>query len=317
MGCLFLNYKLLAGGTDVYDRLLGGAARTLGGGYGRQDRPPRFPSESGAVFVSGRRIAYLRWPGKGDPLVLLHGVGDTAWIWARVAGALAGEREVVALTTPGHGESGPAPPVWALAPVAEALASAARQLVGDRFHLGGHSLGGKLALYLAAVTPECVSSLTLADPVAPAGFNPLLSTFPRLVESAFAGERRPFATDEEFYARGRARFYLPHGDALDRVIWESKFERVPSGGRRVRLSEEDFRAILAGPIREDIRPLLEARPIEAPVLLLRPTFSLSFWPGEFVALEGIVNFRSLRVSGDHAFINSNPVATEHALRSFL
>jgi pyruvate dehydrogenase E2 component (dihydrolipoamide acetyltransferase) len=104
--------------------------------------------------------------GGGEPLVLLHGVATSRLIWRRVTAPLAGSRPVVAVDVPGFGQSAPAGAGFELEEVADALVI---QLGLERFDLLGHSLGGALAVAVAARHPDRVRRLVL---VSPAGLAP-------------------------------------------------------------------------------------------------------------------------------------------------
>jgi pimeloyl-ACP methyl ester carboxylesterase len=84
--------------------------------------------------------------GAGPPLVLIHGIGLDRRCWAPVVPLLAAEREVIALDLPGFGES----PMLDGDPTIGALADAVEQLGLDRPSVAGNSLGGTIALELAA-----------------------------------------------------------------------------------------------------------------------------------------------------------------------
>jgi len=104
--------------------------------------------------------------GDGDALVLLHGVASSRLIWRRVCGPLASRRRVISVDVPGFGSSHPAGPGFELDAVADRLADG---LALDRIDLVGHSLGGAVAVAVAARHPELVRRLVL---VAPAGLAP-------------------------------------------------------------------------------------------------------------------------------------------------
>lgn len=110
-------------------------------------------------------LAYTR-TGDGPPLVLLHALGSFRQAWDPVVPALAAVADVVAVDLPGFGESPPLPDGVEPSPAAIALAVAdlLDELGLDAPHVAGNSLGGWVALELAAVRP--VASLTL---LAPAG----------------------------------------------------------------------------------------------------------------------------------------------------
>jgi pimeloyl-ACP methyl ester carboxylesterase len=108
--------------------------------------------------------------GVGDPpLVLVHGVGTSREIWRRVLAELAAGRRVLAVDLPGFGASPPAGPAFDLEQVGDRLAAAVGERAGRPFDLLGHSLGGAVAVVLAARHPELIRSLVL---LAPAGFEP-------------------------------------------------------------------------------------------------------------------------------------------------
>ena len=102
--------------------------------------------------------------GRGEPLVLVHGLATTRVIWRRVLPYLA--YRVTAIDVPGFGESPPAGPGFVLEEVADAIAMA----FDAPFDLVGHSLGGAIAIVLAERHPELVERLVL---VAPAGSMPV------------------------------------------------------------------------------------------------------------------------------------------------
>jgi pimeloyl-ACP methyl ester carboxylesterase len=105
--------------------------------------------------------------GQGRPLVLLHGVGASRTVWRHVTSALAEDRRVIAPDLPGFGESTPADSGFDLGTTAAALADVLADLAGEPFDLLGNSLGGAVAVALAAARPDLVRRLVLA---APAGF---------------------------------------------------------------------------------------------------------------------------------------------------
>ena len=57
------------------------------------------------VNVNGIRLHYLDWGGKGESMLFLHGIGDTAHIFDDFAPQLTGQFHVLALTRRGFGSS--------------------------------------------------------------------------------------------------------------------------------------------------------------------------------------------------------------------
>jgi pimeloyl-ACP methyl ester carboxylesterase len=90
--------------------------------------------------------------GSGPPLVLIHGLGHRRQGWDILLSRLTPHREVITLDLPGHGESPPLR-LEGSDPITEVAADIAL-LLGElgliRPHVAGNSLGGALALTLAA-----------------------------------------------------------------------------------------------------------------------------------------------------------------------
>jgi pyruvate dehydrogenase E2 component (dihydrolipoamide acetyltransferase) len=105
--------------------------------------------------------------GDGEKaVVFLHGFGGDALNWQFVLERAGSGRTAIAVDLPGPGGStkdvGDGDPATLAASVGELLDQGGL----ERVHLVGHSLGGLVAILLAAARPEQVASLTL---VAPAG----------------------------------------------------------------------------------------------------------------------------------------------------
>ena len=96
------------------------------------------------------KLAHHR-TGAGQPLVLLHGIGESAVGWQPIRQALSDDYDVIAFDLPGFGRSPALPP--GIAPTATALAdvieSELDRLGVTQFHVAGYSLGARVALELA------------------------------------------------------------------------------------------------------------------------------------------------------------------------
>ncbi|MFJ4623399.1 alpha/beta fold hydrolase [Streptomyces sp. NPDC088812] len=121
------------------------------------------PSPHGPTPVT---ISYAR-VGRGEPLLLLHGIGHHRQAWDPVVDILAIERDVIAVDLPGFGAS-PALPdglTHDLPTTTAVLAAFCAALGLERPDVAGNSLGGLLALELAR--EQRVRSVTA---LSPAGF---------------------------------------------------------------------------------------------------------------------------------------------------
>jgi pimeloyl-ACP methyl ester carboxylesterase len=88
--------------------------------------------------------------GSGPPLVCLHGFTDTWRTWELVLPALERRHDVLAVTLPGHAGGPPIDGAVSDATLADAVVRALDEAGFERAHLVGNSLGGYVALQLAA-----------------------------------------------------------------------------------------------------------------------------------------------------------------------
>ncbi|HEV8679803.1 MAG TPA: acetoin dehydrogenase dihydrolipoyllysine-residue acetyltransferase subunit, partial [Stellaceae bacterium] len=119
------------------------------------------------IDARGKRLRVLDI-GSGDavPVLFVHGFGGDLNSWMFTQPALAGSRRAIALDLPGHGGAEKQVGAGDRASFAGAVADAITALGVERVHLVGHSMGGAIALAVAADRPQAITSLTL---IAPAG----------------------------------------------------------------------------------------------------------------------------------------------------
>jgi pyruvate dehydrogenase E2 component (dihydrolipoamide acetyltransferase) len=133
------------------------------------------PDDAGGVpelqtaDVGGRKISYAGTGQDGDVVLLVHGYGGDRNSWLFLQEPLAARHRVYALDLPGHGTSAKDVGDGALEVLADAVTGVLDAVGAERAHLVGHSMGGAVALSVAARDPGRVASLTL---IAPSGFGP-------------------------------------------------------------------------------------------------------------------------------------------------
>jgi pimeloyl-[acyl-carrier protein] methyl ester esterase len=112
---------------------------------------------------------YTEVRGNGPTLVLLHGWGLNLRVWDGLAIALQDRFRIVALDLPGHGRSEWIPKRASLEEQAKQIAETIASIT-KRYFLLGWSLGGQIALRLAASGPAGLDRLVLiaATPRLPA-----------------------------------------------------------------------------------------------------------------------------------------------------
>ncbi|BCJ74025.1 hydrolase [Catellatospora sp. IY07-71] len=111
-------------------------------------------------------VAYER-RGSGEPLLLIHGIGHHWRAWEPVLDRLAEAHDVIAIDLPGFGRS-PVPDGGMPGDMAASVAQLAQWLTAQglhRPHVAGNSLGGAIALELAAA-----GHVASATAISPAGF---------------------------------------------------------------------------------------------------------------------------------------------------
>lgn len=111
--------------------------------------------------VRGTRLRYLV-AGRGEPLLLVHGLGGAAANWLALAPLLLPGRRLLLPELPGHGGSEPPAAAPSLNVYADRLAALLDYEAAAPAAVVGHSLGGAIVLRLAIRRPDAVSALVLA-----------------------------------------------------------------------------------------------------------------------------------------------------------
>ncbi len=145
---------------------------------------------------------------RGPPLVLVHGAGGTHRAWPESLRTLAGRR-VIAVDLPGHGQA-PPPGERSIGAYAGAMLGLLDALGIPVAVVGGHSMGGAIALTLALGAPERVAGLVLVGTGARLRVHPAmlaLTADPARAEEAARAmamaSLRPGAAEEEREALAR------------------------------------------------------------------------------------------------------------------
>ena len=172
------------------------------------------PTSQIHALPSGR-IHVLRWSGSQprDCLVLVHGLGDNAWVWEGLADALQGRFDLVAPELPGHGGSASGDTSRCdVDRMATCLGELIDRLALPMPTLVGHSLGGQVALRAAAQRHGRHAGLVLLDyaPELPA------DSATRL-RAAIAAAQRVHASREDYVRLLRYRHPLASSRQLQSI----------------------------------------------------------------------------------------------------
>jgi pimeloyl-ACP methyl ester carboxylesterase len=204
-----------------------------------------------------KTLAYER-AGTGPGLVLLHGLGHRRQGWDAVRDRLTPHRDVISVDLPGHGQSPPLQtggqqPVEAIAAQIGALLS---ELGLSRPHLAGNSLGGTIALALAA--QGRAASVTALSPAGFPGhsyefhYDRVLFTLTRVLARGI----RPLVPALSASAAGRALLYGAMVTRPGRITPEQARGDVAGFAA----AGEAMRAVFAGPMRFTV-PVPEDVPV--------------------------------------------------------
>jgi len=117
--------------------------------------------------------------GGGAPVVLVHGAGDQAGGWSKVAPRLAKSFAVVAVDLAGHGDSAPAEGPLPFATLLAGFDGAMKELPQGKVTLVGNSLGAWVATVWAKEHPERVQHLVLVNGGPLLGDRPDLTLHPK------------------------------------------------------------------------------------------------------------------------------------------
>ena len=105
--------------------------------------------------------------GEGEDLILIHGMGSASTAWKTITPELRKRFRITLIDLPGHGNSAYDPGQHMDPPaLSELVFRKIHELGIHKFHVAGNSLGGWVALEMAAANPTQVLSVT---GVAPAG----------------------------------------------------------------------------------------------------------------------------------------------------
>lgn len=110
--------------------------------------------------------SFLHLQSEALPLVFLHGMGGTGYIWRPIAAALEDEFKCIALDQRGHGLSRPVPnsePGFQALDYGRDVVSTLTMLGIKRFFLIGHSMGVRTALAVAHFIPDQIAGLVAVD----------------------------------------------------------------------------------------------------------------------------------------------------------
>jgi pimeloyl-ACP methyl ester carboxylesterase len=170
---------------------------------------PSYGFTAKQVQVDSLQINYVE-AGKGETLLMIHGLGGNASHWKRNIETLSKKFRCIAVDLPGYGSSSKVERAEANTQLdfyADIIASLLKKLKIPTAVIMGHSMGGQVSMILALKYPALVNKLVL---VAPAG----LETFTATEANVLTG----YAT---------TAFYMAQDSAAIAKSYHANFFRVP------------------------------------------------------------------------------------------
>ena len=123
--------------------------------------------EAGRPVEAGGVQSFVREDGRGEPIVCLHGLPASSFLYRKVSAELASRGlRAIAFDLPGLGLADrPERFDYNWTGLGRFCVAAVDALGLDRFHLVVHDLGGPVGFELAAVMPDRIRSLTILNTV--------------------------------------------------------------------------------------------------------------------------------------------------------
>src|SRR6185369_5976898 len=117
----------------------------------------------GRISGDGVELAFGYWPGRGSPVIAIHGLTASFLSFAGVAERLSGRRPLFAPDLRGRGDSDKPQGPYGMAQHARDVAAAMQTLEFGPSVIVGHSMGAFVATALASQNPELVSGIVMID----------------------------------------------------------------------------------------------------------------------------------------------------------
>lgn len=265
----------------------------------------------GSLLTLGGQRVFVEARGEGEPVLLVHGFGSSAYSWRGVMAELESDYRVIAVDLSGFGftERPREKTAYTRHAQGELLVDLMDQLGLTRVHLVGHSYGGAIGAALAVRSPERIETLTLLNAAGPIYTQLRRSRFARLKPLTYAFVRTKslrHANIERALKRSLADDEL----ATDELVHEYQRRLAIEGAGRAFWG-------LTVPM-PDPQAAVELAQLEVPTLALWGAEDILI-PVDFARAEALAipasRFVLIEDAG-HMPMEEQPLAVARALRTF-
>ncbi|HEY9604578.1 MAG TPA: alpha/beta hydrolase [Allocoleopsis sp.] len=262
------------------------------------------------------QLSYLEWNQGKEPLLLLHGLADSALVWLELGETLSDRYHIVAPDMRGHGESSKPDRGYTFADAIADLEALMDRLGWHWAHVVSHSWTGKLALIWARQHPERLRSMILIDPIFVWKMpNFLKITFPFLYQVLpFLKGMGPFATYEDAEQQARQLSLYEGWSPLQQQVFQAGIEQKADGrwGSKFTIPARDG-------IFEDVMQVAGLTvPIEIPTLFIQPEKGVNRQDWQLKPYKTYLkNLRIGQVPGNHWPFLVQPEAFNRTVEAFL
>lgn len=268
--------------------------------------------------VEDLEISYLEWLEAGkEPILLLHGMADTAVVWSNLGDYLASKYHVVAPDLRGHGESSKPNKDYTFNSAIADLEALIKSLGWDnKINVLAHSWSAKLLTIWATKNPQRFRSLILVDPFF---INKIPSfakiTFPFFYRVLpFLKAMGPFASQEEAEKLAKTlKQYRDWSDLQQQAFWAGIEEKADgTWGSKFTLAarNEIFTEVM------QVAGLTEE--IEIPTLFIKPKAGLNRTAWQLKPYKTYLkNLQISQIPGNHWVHLVNSVDLNRTVAEFL
>ena len=131
-------------------------------------------------------VHYIDFGGEGKAILMVHGLGGNALNWMAVGPELAKRYHAIAIDLAGFGQT----PLYRRSATvganAELVHRFIEKVIGEPVTLMGNSMGGHMAILVAAEHPDSVTESILVDPAVPIPFEHVRTPSPAMLGVAAA-----------------------------------------------------------------------------------------------------------------------------------